>query len=318
MDKINFIEKARLVHGNRYDYSNVVYVNNKTYVDIICKIHGVFSQSPNMHLRGHGCPYCGGTKILTTEEFILKAREIHGNRFDYSKSMYINGKTKIEVICKKHGSFFVTPNMHMNKNRHYGCPKCATEKKRGLVHGVGIYDVDFTMLKDKYVYNSYKQWSAMLGRCYSGYVHSKQKTYIGCKTCEEWHKFSNFFEWYKLNHIDGYMLDKDILFKGNKLYSPDTCCFVPNDINVMFSHKTNHRVLPIGVTMDKAKKKYVARINKGHEQEHIGTFNTPEEAFNAYKQEKEAHIKDVANKWKNKIAKNVYEAMMRYEVEVTD
>lgn len=320
MNTYDFIQKAVSIHGNKYDYSKAKYVSSHTPVEIICPIHGSFYQSPNSHIgkRHCGCQKCGGTKRLTTEEFILKAKEVHGEKFDYSKVVYKNGKTKIEVVCKKHGSFFVTPNMHLSKNKHYGCPKCATEKKRGLVHNVGIYDVDFSMLKDEFIYSAYKQWSAMLGRCYSNYVHSNQKTYQSCKTCDEWHKFSNFFEWYKLNSVDGYMLDKDILFKGNKLYSPDTCCFVPNDINIIFSHKTKQRSLPIGVTMDKARKKYVSRINKGHNQIHIGTFNTAEEAFLAYKQAKEDYIKEVANKWKNRIAPNVYDAMMRYEVEITD
>lgn len=317
MNTYDFIQKAVSIHGNKYDYSKAKYVSSHTPVEIICPIHGSFYQEPNSHIgKKHcGCQKCGGTKRLTTEEFISRAKEIHGDKYDYSNVLYKNSKIKVEITCKRHGTFLCSPNMHL---RGDGCPKCANEKKRGLVHNVGLYDVDFSMLKDGFIYNAYKQWSAMLGRCYSDYVHSNQKTYKSCKTCNEWHRFSNFFKWYKLNYVDGYMLDKDILFKGNKLYSPDTCCFVPNDINIIFSHKTKQRSLPVGVKMDKACKKYVARINKGNKQIHIGTFSTSEEAFLAYKQAKEDYIKEVANKWKNRIAPNVYDAMMRYEVEITD
>jgi hypothetical protein len=114
-------------------------------------------------------------------------------------------------------------------------------------------------------------------------------------------------------------LDKDILFKGNKIYSPETCVFVPSDINILFT-KTNAKRgdFPIGVTYNKKVGKYQSRCNVNSKLIHIDFFNTPEEAFFAYKIFKEKLIKHIANKYKDKIPNNLYEAMLRYEVEITD
>ena len=85
-----FIAKAKAVHGDKYDYSKVNYAKNTTKVTIICKIHGEFEQCPAYHLLGQGCPECGGRRKLTTEEFIEKARKVHGDKYDYSKVNYVN------------------------------------------------------------------------------------------------------------------------------------------------------------------------------------------------------------------------------------
>ena len=120
-----FVKKAKQVHGNKYDYSKVKYIDAKTKVCIICPIHGKFYQTPNSHLMGRGCFECGllscKPKSLTTEEFIEKARKIHGDKYDYSKVKYVNTYTKICIICPKHGEFWQTPNCHLNGK---GCPLC--------------------------------------------------------------------------------------------------------------------------------------------------------------------------------------------------
>ena len=120
-----FIQKAKLKHGNKYDYSLVNYVNSQTKVEIICLEHGIFEQIPNSHLDGIGCPTCGGTKKLTTKEFIQKAKLKHDNKYDYSLVDYINSQTKVEIICLEHGSFKQTPNSHLNG---VGCPICKSSK----------------------------------------------------------------------------------------------------------------------------------------------------------------------------------------------
>jgi len=125
-----FTEKAKKVHGNKYDYSKVKYVNARTKVCIICPEHGEFWQTPNSHLSGNGCKKCGN-KIISDkkkkniEEFIEKAKEIHGDKYDYHKSVYNGCDEKIEIICKKHGSFFQNPLSHLHG---CGCPICAKEK----------------------------------------------------------------------------------------------------------------------------------------------------------------------------------------------
>jgi actin-like ATPase involved in cell morphogenesis len=114
-----FIEKARLVHGDKYDYSKVEYINNSTNIIIICKIHGKFKQQPNNHLMGKNCKKCSIEIIKiklrsNTEEFIEKARLVHGDKYDYSKVEYINNSTKINIICKIHDVFEQTPAQHLS------------------------------------------------------------------------------------------------------------------------------------------------------------------------------------------------------------
>ena len=121
-----FIERARKIHGNKYDYSKVVYVNCYSLIIIICPLHGEFVQTPTVHLSGRGCQKCGGTTRLTTEEFINKARKIHGNTYDYSKVVYVNTHIEIIIICPKHGEFLQTPNGHLSGK---GCMKCSGLEK---------------------------------------------------------------------------------------------------------------------------------------------------------------------------------------------
>ena len=120
----DFINKANLIHNNKYDYSKVKYVNNSTKVCIICPEHGEFWQTPRSHLIGQGCPLCNGTFKLTNQEFIEKANKIHNNKYDYSKVEYVNNCTKVCIICPKHGEFWQTPHHHLNG---HGCSKCRNE-----------------------------------------------------------------------------------------------------------------------------------------------------------------------------------------------
>ena len=122
----DFIERAIKVHGDKYDYSKVEYINNRTEVCIICPTHGEFWQRPDKHLLGHGCNLCCKTGIKSnTNTFIEKAKKIHGNKYDYSKVEYTNALTKVCIICPKHGEFWQTPHMHLRGN---GCQKCRQSK----------------------------------------------------------------------------------------------------------------------------------------------------------------------------------------------
>lgn len=126
MTTSDFIEKARKVHGDKYDYSKVNYINSHTKVCIVCPIHGEFWQLPNNHLNGHGCEQCyRDDKVYDTDSFIRKAKEIHGDKYDYSKAEYINNHTKVCIICPIHGEFWQVPNSHLSEN---GCPKCIQSK----------------------------------------------------------------------------------------------------------------------------------------------------------------------------------------------
>ena len=117
-----FIQKAKEKHGDKYDYSKVEYVNEKTPVCIICPEHGEFWQAPRDHIRkGHGCRKCAGNEILTTKEFIAMAKCVHGDKYNYKQTIYVRSNKKVCVICSTHGSFYITPNNHL---RGKGCPKC--------------------------------------------------------------------------------------------------------------------------------------------------------------------------------------------------
>lgn len=121
-----FIEKSKEIYGDKYDYSLVDYINNKTPVKIVCKKHGVFLKSPDAHLRGQGCPRCSlgqknAKKRLTNEEYISRAIKIHGNKYDYSKTNYTGYYNPVTIICKEHGEFTQLAYDHLHGK---GCKKC--------------------------------------------------------------------------------------------------------------------------------------------------------------------------------------------------
>jgi len=118
-----FIRLSNLVHHNKYNYYKVDYKNAKSKVCIICSEHGEFWQSPCNHLKGYACPKCTGKQILDKEDFISKAKEIHGNKYNYSKVEYVNNKTKICIICPEHGEFWQVPSAHL---QGHGCQDCAS------------------------------------------------------------------------------------------------------------------------------------------------------------------------------------------------
>lgn len=130
MTKDEFVEKARKVHGDKYDYSNSDYKKSNVKIDIICPKHGVFSQVPSSHLMGCGCPKCNKGVVFSLDEFLSEARKIHGDKYDYSKVEYTNVKSKVEIVCRRHGTFIQTPEVHL---RGCGCPKCKSSKLEDIV-----------------------------------------------------------------------------------------------------------------------------------------------------------------------------------------
>lgn len=130
-NKQEFIEKAAIIHNNKYNYDRVQYKGSHIKVEIGCPIHGPFQQMPWAHLAGAGCPLCGNVstgqnQILGKAEFVKRAKQIHGNKYDYSKSLYIDATTNITIICPIHGEFEQTPNNHINMKQ--GCPHCKESK----------------------------------------------------------------------------------------------------------------------------------------------------------------------------------------------
>lgn len=332
-----FISRARKVHGDKYDYSKVVYVNYSTKVCIICnESHKEFWQTPSNHLNGKGCPCCSGRRLwdkrgrITTEDFIKRARGIHGDKYDYSKSVYVNMNTKICIICKTCGrEFWQEPNSHLQGS---GCPTCGLTKNkktpryngRRLSFGVGVNDYKYTQEnRDENYWTSLGLWHKIIERCHSEKWHKKRPTYIGCSVCEEWLLYSNFKKWFEdpINgYRKGYQVDKDILIKGNKVYSPETCCFVPPFINSLLTNRKRFRgAYPIGV-FRRPNGKYFAEMTRYGKHKKLGDFFTIEEAFNAYKEAKEAYIREVAQDYfeRGLITQRVYNALLNYKIEITD
>lgn len=164
-------------------------------------------------------------------------------------------------------------------------------------------------------------WHDMHRRCYNHKLQEKKPTYKNCKVCKEWNNYQAFAKWDNENYYEvgneRMDLDKDILCKGNKVYSPDTCIYVPHSINSLFTKRDKCRgEYYIGVR--KKGNKFEARLSKGNGEIYLGLFNTPEQAFLAYKQAKEQYIKEVAEEYKEKIPYRLYEALMNYEVEIDD
>lgn len=154
MDTLSFVWKAKKVHGNKFDYSKVNYVNTRTKVCIFCPEHGEFWQTPHRHLRGDGCAKCSGLKKKNTEQFIRDAISIHGNKYDYRKVDYINSSTKVIISCPIHGEFEQTPNSHLSGS---GCPNCGGTQKLSvkdfIVRAKEIHGFKYNYSKVQYINN---------------------------------------------------------------------------------------------------------------------------------------------------------------------
>jgi len=189
-----------------------------------------------------------------------------------------------------------------------------------VIHGIGytgegIYDGSRRGKSNK----AYTTWKSMLQRCYDPKVHKTHFKYWGVTVCEQWHNYQNFAKWFYANYIEGFQLDKDILVKGNTVYSPDTCCFVPSEINMLVVKSDKIRgSFPIGVVYLKHCDRFKASVSKNNKPIVIGYFKTIKEAFKAYKIIKEAYVKEIADKWKPFIKPEVYQALYDYQVEITD
>lgn len=185
--------------------------------------------------------------------------------------------------------------------------------------GVGYWGSDDVNCHSK----SYIRWHDMIHRCYNKKFHERQPQYKECTVCEEWKNYSIFKKWYNENYYtignEQMDLDKDILFKKNKVYSPDTCCIVPHGINTLFINgKKKRGDLPVGVHFDTDKKRYRAQMNYLGKMTKLGTFKDSIDAFERYKEHKEELIKDMAEKYKSMIPDKVYRAMLEWEIEIDD
>lgn len=252
-----------------------------------------------------------GKENYNTQGCLMKIIEYNGNK---DVVVEFQDEHKIIKVC----------NLKEFNNGHVMNPYFKS------LYGVGFYGGEIPESSTDKDYKYYNTWHGMIERCYSNKYVEKRRTYLDCYVCEEWHNYQNFKKWFDKNIIElkdkneRICLDKDILHKGNKCYSPENCCFVPNEINVLFTKTDKNRGdCPIGVTYNKRLQKYIAQCSEkiGREkkqQKHLGVFNSTQEAFLAYKKYKESYIKKVADKYKGQIKDNVYEALYKWEVEIND
>ncbi len=215
----SFIEKSNNIHDFKYNYSKVVYKTNNEHVIIICPIHGEFSQRPRLHLSKAGCKLCGNSIIsknlkMSLEEFIKKSKEIHDNRYDYSKTILNGSATKIEIICPIHGSFWKSPNKHLQKQ---GCKNCSNIIKNGKIRLDLSEFINRSNIIHKHKYNYSK----------TVYHHSRIKV---CIICPNHGEFFQVPESHmkgegcrKCNSSKGEILIENILNKNNIKYIKEKC-----------------------------------------------------------------------------------------------
>jgi hypothetical protein len=196
------------------------------------------------------------------------------------------------------------------------------------VFGIGMIGSKYPKSINNKITKEYNTWSGMLRRCFDAEHKENHPTYKDAICCDEWLLYENFYEWlHRQENFDKWILldksaiDKDILIKGNKIYSPDTCCLVPLVVNNLFIKSDASRGdLPIGVV--KKRNGFLSRCCNPitNQRDCLGTYTTPNDAFLAYKTHKECLIKKVAQiEYDNgNINNQCYNAMMNYEVEITD
>ncbi len=214
------------------------------------------------------------------------------------------------IICGKELSRSQCYNKHSQKCCSQKCDNIR-RKKENIIFGCANNDYLEPVFIDGAVIQSYKNWYQMLRRCYDEKYHIHHPTYIDCYVCDEWKYFSKFKDWFDENYVEGYELDKDILIQGNKVYSPETCCFVPRHINTLMS-MSGIKKSNVGTTL--MKNKYISRCVVNGKSKNLGMYYSAEEAHEVYKKEKYAEIKRVAELCFNngEIKQNLYDAMLNF------
>ena len=253
------------------------------------------------------------------EQLALKKAEYEGNvypsnRFGDVKILEYKNNKQVVIMFLNTG-FITEESMGDIRSGHIRDISLPT------TCGFGYIDIEGASTH-KHMTKEYQLWNNMINRCYNEKRLSRNPTYKDCHVSEDWRYLSNFKEWCNRQigfEQEAWHLDKDILVEDSKTYSPETCCFVPMEINVALANNKSVRgSFPQGVIYNSTKTRYRARIQRGDKWESLGTYDTPEEAFCAYKPVKEAHIKSLAEKWKGKVDPRVYEALMNWTIEITD
>lgn len=236
-----FIEKAKAVHNNRYDYSKVNYKDSKTKVCIICPKHGEFWQIPRNHLVGKGCFKCFGKRKYLNADFIEKAKQIHGDKYDYSKVNYVNASTKICIICPEHGEFWQAPFKHINGR---GCEICGGSKKKTTQQFIS----EAKELNDVFNYSKVEYINAFSPVCiicpehgeFYRAPHDFLSGKVSCPRCKISNGENKIREYLESNHIN-YIYNSCSLKFLNKL-KPD---FYLPDYNLIIEYDGEQHFKPV-------------------------------------------------------------------------
>lgn len=232
-----------------------------------------------------------------------------------NKMKIINYKDRknIDILFEDYN--YITKTTYQRfKEGDIACPFDKTVYEKGYT-GIGNYTTDDI---------AHNYWFSMFKRCFSEGELNKRPTYKDCLICEDWHNYQIFAQWFHENYYEipneVMCLDKDILIKGNKIYTPDTCCIVSNRINVLFTKSDSARGdSPIGTSYLERLNKYQVNCQDSNcKKIYLGVYSDETKAFQVYKDFKEKTIKQVAEKNKEYIPLKVYNAMMNYNVEITD
>jgi len=223
---------------------------------------------------------------------------------------YKNSARILVEIGKTKYQKYVTSGNLISLNVH--------DKYAPSVAGKGIFGDAVVDVKSQ-VYTS---WAGMLKRCYNFYEYNPRAkiNYESCEVHEDFLYLPNYMEWYDKQIVHPkWQLDKDLLVPGNKVYGPDKCIFLPRALNTFLTLRGNERgPYPLGVTIHEKTGHYEAACNRDGKRIYLGVYKTPEDAFEAYKAEKEAYAKDLAERWKEQIDPRAYQALMEYQVNITD
>ena len=191
-----------------------------------------------------------------------------------------------------------------------------------LVYGHGFNDRSISSVSFGKSTKEYSNWKRMLERCYSKAMQEKCPTYKKCFVDDKFKSFSYFYEWWQKQigfGLKGWELDKDLLIKGNNIYSEESCVFLPQEINkILTNRKASRGKYPIGVNFELKSNKLRSQISINGKRKFLGYFDSEIHAFNAYKLAKEMHMKDIAEKYKGIIDNKAYNALMSYEVNIND
>ena len=180
-----------------------------------------------------------------------------------------------------------------------------------MIFGKGINDLSCTV-------DSYSTWHSIHRRCYSQVYQKTKPTYVGCVVDADWHKLSVFDKWFQVNFVEGWQLDKDLLQVSSKVYSEDSCCFLPPELNTLIVEKAKEDGLPPGVSYKAKNSKFVAQLSQYkagvRASGHLCLHEDPEVCFQVYKEAKERKIKELATAYKSTLTARAHEALLNFEV----